>query len=281
MRLGSKYTVFMDMVGEMEAVMKILMKDLEVEVFILCQKSAEDEGATRTDYRCQPNWQGTSEHIMSSIKKGKREWRKLRWSFGRNRREALLQRFERCNRTIAIYVEQREILAPTRIMRSNELAQYFHKVRDDASKVYEALENGWNCRRSCSHSANLQLEASNSSATAPKFKVALSSPIQNARNLPELQWVETHVSVAETSVQTLEDSKDWDPKTGQSAYRSTGARTTEVGSSTKSSSPQTNTKRLRQTMKLEILPQVVGTHSSLRGTFCPVYIPDELCTNDY
>ncbi|KAL9034495.1 MAG: hypothetical protein Q9180_005374 [Flavoplaca navasiana] len=278
MRLGSKYTVFMGMVGEMEAVMKILMKDLEVEVFILCQKSAEDAGARCTDYRCQPNWQGTSELIMSSIKKGKREWRKVKWSFGRKRREALLQRFRKCNRTIALYVEQREILAPTPILRSNEMAQYFHKVRDDASKVYEALENGWNCRRSCSHSANLQLEARDSSTTAPEFKVALSSPIQNARSRPELQWVNTHVSVAETSVQTLRDSKDWEPKTEQSADRAAEAHTTKLRSSTRSSSSQTNTKRNRRTTKPEILPQVMGTPSNLRESapyteYCPKLIP--------
>ncbi|KAL8882776.1 MAG: hypothetical protein Q9198_000284 [Flavoplaca austrocitrina] len=258
MRLGSKYTIFMGMVGEMEAVMKLLMKDLEVEVFIHC----------------------TSELIMSSIKKGKWEWRKLRWSFGRKRREALLQRFEKCNRTIAMYVEQREILAPTPVLRSDEMAQYFHKVRDDASKVYEALENGWNCRHPCSHSANLQLEARNSSTTAPEFKVALSSPMQNARSPPELQWVDTHVSVAETSVQTLRDSKAWDPKTGQSADKSAEARTMKRGSSTKSRSSQTNAKRIRQIMELVIMPQVVGTRSNLRGTLYPVHEPDGLCANE-
>ncbi|KAL8993306.1 MAG: hypothetical protein Q9169_006442 [Polycauliona sp. 2 TL-2023] len=171
------FTSFMDIVGEMESVMRSLMKGLEVE----------------------PNWQINSEIVLSTIKKGNWEWRKLKWSFGRKKREALLQRFEKYNQTLAKYADQLEILAPPPGSRSKELSRYFHKVRDHACRVYDALDNSWECRCSYSHIANLQLEPRDCGVTSPHFSVTLSFLGQSELSQP--QWVETCINVGETNAQ--------------------------------------------------------------------------------
>ncbi|KAL9639745.1 MAG: hypothetical protein Q9204_000969 [Flavoplaca sp. TL-2023a] len=104
-RLGSKFTNFTDLVSEMESVMKSLMKSLGIE----------------------PDWKSSSETIVSAFRKGDREWRKLKWSFGRKRREALLLRFEKCNQTLEKYVKKQEVPAPSQTSRSDQLARYLQK----------------------------------------------------------------------------------------------------------------------------------------------------------
>ncbi|KAL9007414.1 MAG: hypothetical protein Q9180_009662 [Flavoplaca navasiana] len=100
-RLGSKFTNFTDLFGEMESVMKSLMNGLGVE----------------------PDWQGSSETIASTVGKGDREWKKLKWSLGRKRREALLLRLEKCNQTLENYVKQQEVPAPSQTSGSFQLAR--------------------------------------------------------------------------------------------------------------------------------------------------------------
>ncbi|KAL8881814.1 MAG: hypothetical protein Q9198_001057 [Flavoplaca austrocitrina] len=162
-RLGSKFTNFTDLVGEMESVMKSLMKSLGIE----------------------PNWKSSSETIVSAFRKGDREWRKLKWSFGRKRREALLLRFEKCNQTLEKYVKKQEVPAPSQTSRSDQLARYLQKVRDHACKIHDALEDSWKCRRSCSHVANLELERRSSEVMTPLFDRP--SSISGTLNDPCLQ----------------------------------------------------------------------------------------------
>lgn len=141
------------------------------------------------------------------MKKGQWEWRKIKWIFGRKRREALIQKFERCNGDIAKFVEQWEILAPlSKSRRPGEASKYHHTVRDNACKVYDALEAGWKCQRSCLHTANLQLERRNSAQSSPLFTIILSSQSHTTRSTsPQQNWLEAHFSIDELDEQIRRD----------------------------------------------------------------------------
>ncbi|KAI4243803.1 MAG: hypothetical protein L6R42_010638, partial [Xanthoria sp. 1 TBL-2021] len=234
----------MDAVGEMESVMRLLMKGLEI----------EEPKAARADSLTKQKWQDTSGVFLSilKIKKGKWEWRKLTWSFSRKRREALLRSFERCNDHLAKYVEQWEILAPSPKSASNALSQHYQNVREDACKVYDVLENSWKCRDPCSHTVNLQLEARDSGEGSPHFMAALSFRDQSIQSqLSGQKWVETHISVIESNVQVLPGLKHQGPLNMQSIDRSPSANVLDQSSSIMSGASLIGSKRTRQPVKAQ------------------------------
>ncbi|KAI4219034.1 MAG: hypothetical protein L6R36_008607, partial [Xanthoria steineri] len=226
-RLGSRYDDFMDAVREMESVMTKLMKGLEIE-------------PTLTDSLPKPNWQDISRVSLSTLKieKGKWEWRKLKWSFGRKRRESLLRSFERWNYHLAKYVGQWEILAPSPDSRSKALSQHYWIVREHACKVYNAVENSWKCRHPCSHTVNLQLESRGSGEGLPHFMAALSFQDQSSGSqISEQKWVETRLHVAESNVRIPPGSACQRSLTMQSVEESPSANALDQSSSTMSSPP--------------------------------------------
>ncbi|KAL8753446.1 MAG: hypothetical protein Q9199_005043 [Rusavskia elegans] len=239
-RLGSKYEIFMDAVREME----------------------KEPKATGADSLTKPKWQDNSGVFLST-----REWRKLKWSFGRKRREALLRSFERCNDHLAKYVEQWEILAPSPKSTSKALSQHYHNVREDACKVYDALENSWKCRDPCSHTVNLQLEARDSGEGSPHFMAALSFRDQSIQSqMSGQKWVETHISVLESNVQVPPGSKHQGPLTMQSIDRSPSANVLDQSSSIMSRASLIGSKRTRQPVKAQGSKGVTKQPSKLKGS---------------
>ncbi|KAL8849068.1 MAG: hypothetical protein Q9221_005912 [Calogaya cf. arnoldii] len=246
-RLGRKFENFMAIVSEMESVMRLLMEGLEVE----------------------PNWEVSSENIPSIFKKGKWEWKKFAWGFSHKRREALLQRLEKCNQTLGKYVDQWEVLAPSLQPRANEFSKHYQRVRDDACKVYDALENSWKCQRPCSHVADLQLESRNSEATTPQFNVVLSFLAQSIHGHEKCfrwQLVETYLEVGKTSGQIPMGSKKQESRTMQSIDKSSLATTTNHGSSTSSGPFQAQVPRRQQPVKVQALQWVARKTSKLQGS---------------
>ena len=144
--------------------------------------------AARADSSAKPNRQDYSRVSLSTLKieKWKWEWRKLKRSFRHKRWEDLLRDFERRNDHLAKLVGQWEILAPSPapsrapsrapapMSQSKALSQHYWIVREDACKVYNALEDSWKCRHPCSHTVNLQLESRSSGEGLPRFIAALS-----------------------------------------------------------------------------------------------------------
>lgn len=180
-RLGDKYENFMAVVCEMKMVMGRLGKNLDI------------------DIEEKPSWNATaSTPFLPARERGRWEWRKIRRSFTRKHREALLQELDRHNGAIARYVEQREILAPLSTPRPDECSRYYHVVRDNACDVYYALEDGWRCRCSNPHNANLQLECRNPAHASPLFNISLSFMSQSSPSTTaQRKWLEAQVNVDE------------------------------------------------------------------------------------
>ena len=133
---------------------------------------------------------------------------------------------------IARYFEQREILAPSSMPRLDECSRYYHVVRDNACDVYYALEDGWRCRCSNSHNANLQLECRNPAHESPLFNISLSFLSQASQSTTaQWKWLEAQVNVDE-----LDEQIDFNiRRQGSNMPRSVddlGSRDTVVTSST-------------------------------------------------
>ena len=119
-----------------------------------------------------------------------------------------MQEFERYNGDIAKYVEQREILAPLSTPRLDECSKYYHVVRDNACDVYHALEDGWRCRCSSPHDANLQLECRNPAQASPLFNISLSFLSQSSQStIAQRNWLEAQVNVDEPDEQIDTNSR--------------------------------------------------------------------------
>ena len=151
----------------------------------------------------QPSWNATDSTLFLPGRERRRwEWRKIRRSFSRKHTEALIQGFERYNGDVAKYVEQREILAPLSTPRLDECSKYYHVVRDNACDVYYALEDGWKCRCSNPHYANLQLECRNPAHESPLFNISLSFLSQSSQSTAaQKRWLEAQVNVDELDEQ--------------------------------------------------------------------------------
>ena len=119
-----------------------------------------------------------------------------------------MQDFERYNGDIARYVEQREILAPLSMPRLDECSKYCHIVRDNACEVYHALEDGWRCRCSNSHNANLQLECRKPAQASPLFNISLSFFSESSQcTTAQRNWLKAQVNVDEPDEQIDTNSR--------------------------------------------------------------------------
>ena len=202
------------------------------------------------------------------IRKGKWEWTKLKWSFRRKRWEALLRNFERRNDHLATFVGQWEILAPSPKSRSKALSQHYWIVREDACKVYDALENSWKCRHPCSHTVNLQLESRGSGEGLPHFIAALSFQDQSSGSqISEQKWVETRLNVAQSKVQIPPGSTYEGTLTMQSVERSPSANALDQSSSAMSSPSGDSSMRSRQPVEVQGSKEVAEQPSKSKGTF--------------
>ena len=198
--------------------------------------------AAHADSSAKPNWQDHSRGSLLTLKieKWKWEWRKLKRSFRRKRWEDLLREFERRNDHLAKLVGQWEILAPSPNSRPKALSQHYCIVREDACKIYNALENSWKCRHPCSHTVSLQLESRGSGEGLPHFIAALSFQDQSSGSqTSEQKWVETRLHVAESKVQIPPGSTYEGTLTTQSVERSPSANALDQSSSATSSSSGT------------------------------------------
>ena len=219
------------------------------------------------DSSAKPNWQNHSRVSLSTLKieKWKWEWRKLKRSFRRKRWEDLLREFERRNDHLAKLVGQWEILAPSPKPPSKALSQHYCIVREDACKIYNALENSWKCRHPCSHTVNLQLESRGSGEGLPHFIAALSFQDQSSGSqTSEQKWVETRLHVAESKVQIPPGS------TYEGTLTTQSANALDQSSSTMSSQSGGSSMRSRQPVEVQGSKEVTEHPSKSKGTFaCP------------
>ena len=204
---------------------------------------------------------------MQVLRRGGWEWRKIRRSFGRKDRDALIQAFERYNGDIAKYVEQREILAPISKPRPAEISKYYHMIRDHASGLYDALEAGWQCRCICAHSANLLLERRDDVNITPGFKLSLSFLHRPSHDHPGQEaWLETEVDVGEWDEDTeSDDQHSQDVRT--TATRSTPMLPMTTSSlTTNISLPFTLDRMTGRSVRIVEPPGLLKSHST-SGTF--------------
>ena len=237
--------------------------------------------AARADSSAKPNWQDYSRVSLSTLKieKWKWEWRKLKRSFRHKRWEDLLRDFERRNDHLAKLVGQWEILAPSPapsrapapMSQSKALSQHYWIVREDACKVYNALEDSWKCRHPCSHTVNLQLESRSSGEGLPRFIAALSFQDQSSGSqISEEKWVETHLNVAESNVQIPPGSTYQRTLNMQSFEGPPSANALDQSSSTMSSPSGGNSMRSQLPVEVQGSKRVTEQPSKSKGTFaCP------------
>ncbi|PVH68987.1 hypothetical protein DL98DRAFT_506266 [Cadophora sp. DSE1049] len=190
-KLGKEYETFMDVVWGMDGLMKKLMDKLDIDM----------EG--------KPKWTATSttgaEHKQShrSARLGW-EWRKIRRSFGRKEREALMQDFERYNNNIAAFVQNNEILAPSTESSTKSFLTYFDRVRNHTLGLYEALEQSWKC--GAPHRANLRLDGTKPATISSQkeqgfqvfFSLCLDDCAKNQGGGVKELWKETIISIDST-----------------------------------------------------------------------------------
>ena len=249
--------------------------------------------AARADSSAKPNWQDYSRVSLSTLKieKWKWEWRKLKRSFRHKRWEDLLRDFERRNDHLAKLVGQWDILAsspapsrapspapsrrlswaPSPKSQSKALSQHYWIVREDACKVYNALENSWKCRHPCSHTVNLQLESRSSGEGLPRFIAALSFQDQSSGSqISEEKWVETQLNVAESKMQMPPGSTYQRTLNMQSVEGPPWANALDQSSSTMSSPSGGNSMRSQLPVEVQGSKRVTEQPSKSKGTFaCP------------
>lgn len=153
--------------------------------------------------------QSKASDVLSGTSQSRRrlewEWRRIRRSFGRKEREALIQDFERYNANLATYVEQHEILAPSPERWPGSSLTHLDLVRDQVCGLYEALEDGWRCSCLDAHNANLKLGGLNTAKDLPLLKVTFSYYRKSGH--PEQcqeAWQEAQVHISEVDKEQME-----------------------------------------------------------------------------
>lgn len=107
----------------------------------------------------------------------------------------MIQDFERYNKVIAAFVQNKEILAPrTEDVDIKSVVAYFDLVRKQASSLYEILANSWKCSCDAPHSANLRLGHLREDRSSPLFKVSFSYYAGDGQDRPEY-WRETNIRI--------------------------------------------------------------------------------------
>ena len=119
-----------------------------------------------------------------------------------------MREFERYNQDIARYTEQREILVPPSKPKPVEFSRYYHAVRDQACGLYEMLAGGWNCHKSCSHAANLDLERRNKSRDLTCFNISLSLFDESSGAGNNKAWIKARALITEIDHESLDSSRD-------------------------------------------------------------------------
>jgi hypothetical protein len=102
--------------------------------------------------------------------------------------------FERYNKVIATFVQNKEILAPrAEEVDIKSIVAYFDLVRKQAWSLYEILANSWKC--SCgTHSANLRVGHLRPAPLSPLFKVSFSYSTSDGQTRSE-SWRETNIQI--------------------------------------------------------------------------------------
>ncbi|KAI9857769.1 MAG: hypothetical protein M1813_008020 [Trichoglossum hirsutum] len=175
-KLGKRYDIFMDAVQVMDTTIKKLMEKLDI------------------DAQGKPKWTSVPE----SRSRIGWEWRRIRRSFGRREREALINKFGQYNAKVAAWVQNNEILAPPSEARVESSTAYFHSVRDHASRLYSILEHGWSCNCIDPHNVHLQLDQRNVTQDPPSFQVCFSHyPQSSGGGQSQWLWQKTQIHLEE------------------------------------------------------------------------------------
>ena len=207
---------------------------------------------------------------MQTLRRGGWEWRKIRRSFGRKDRKALIQEFERYNGDIARYVEQREILAPTPKPRPDEFLKCYDTIRNHASVLYDALDAGWQCRCVFAHRANLLLERRDDVNTAPGFRLFLSFLHSPSQDHPgQKAWLEAQVDVGEWDEDTETDDQQAQDVTTIATCPSPVPPMTTKPLTTNVSLPFTLGRRTGRSLRI-VEPPVPLEFRSTSGTILPI-----------
>ncbi|KFY43828.1 hypothetical protein V494_01792 [Pseudogymnoascus sp. VKM F-4513 (FW-928)] len=185
-RLGDRrFRLFMDVVEDMNAIMKKLMENLDI------------------DMNGKPKWKpiyNTDERLQDCFAW---EWRRIRRSLGKREREALISSFERYNNDLARFVQNNEIPAPPSSGQDKRFVKYLDLVRNQACGLHSILGNSWRCNCNAPHTAYLRLQhPSEASPSPPTFAVTFPSrQMPTARSKAGRQesafWSHTVISISE------------------------------------------------------------------------------------
>jgi hypothetical protein len=171
-KLKSKYSLFMDVVKDMNKTMKELLDKLDIDMHgKVCNILWPKFYMLIT---LLPKWvplAGSGSSIVTSRNRVKWEWRRIKHSFSKKKREELLSRFEQDNNNLAAYVQTYEIQASRLDDRTQQIVKYFDLVRTHACDLHGILSHSWNCSCNTGHRAYLRLEHSSEALTSPTFYV--------------------------------------------------------------------------------------------------------------
>lgn len=116
----------------------------------------------------------------------------------------MIQDFERQNKVIAAFVQNKEILAPrTEEVDIKSIVAYFDLVRGQAWSLYEILATSWKCSCGTPHNANLHVAHLRPALPSPLFKVSFSYHARDGQTRSE-SWRETTIQIEAKDATSVE-----------------------------------------------------------------------------
>lgn len=116
-----------------------------------------------------------------------------------------MQDFERYNKVLSAFVQNKEILAPqTEDIDIKSVVAYFDLVRKQAWSLYEILADSWKCSCGAPHSANVRLCHLRADQPSPLFKVSFSYTASDGEDRPE-SWRETYIRIESRDAASAEN----------------------------------------------------------------------------
>ncbi|KAI9756017.1 MAG: hypothetical protein M4579_004062 [Chaenotheca gracillima] len=137
-RLRSSYATYFATVAEMNKLMKVLKRGLDLDD--AGKPKSHDQGG------------------KSNADKIRWEYQRARFSWSKKKREKTISALSECNDILASFTQRTERLAPSRRRAKLRLAIPAHQIRKHASNLHAMITQGWKCKCSAAHNANLLLE---------------------------------------------------------------------------------------------------------------------------
>lgn len=194
-RLHESYSLYLDIIGEMNEAAEELRKKLSFEKTIVQSQLTQPEPKNER----QPlSPQLSSKPSKLSAVKGKWDYEtfRLKFSFNESERNELMNRLNECNERLkkllssSDQVSSLQNTASTRMKQNAALNKALKKAWKKSDSLFKALQNAWQCTCQQFHFANLRLEHRTLPETCFEIILVSVAPASHA-NTP-WSWKELH-----------------------------------------------------------------------------------------